>query len=92
MVSNSSLPTQAVASVESYSGVYHYATEDESALNIMVAVKPYLRATQEGYDQCVEQATPLTYIHSNTPSFLLIHGIDDSLLHIKQSTRFANAL
>jgi dipeptidyl aminopeptidase/acylaminoacyl peptidase len=89
---NSYLPTQAVAGVVSYSGVYDYAAEDELAFDIMRAVKPYLRATVEGYDQRVAQASPLTYVHSGAPPFLLIHGLDDSMVNIAQSERLANAL
>jgi acetyl esterase/lipase len=38
------------------------------------------------------QASPLTYVHSNSPPFLILHGTADKIVNLEQSRRFAAAL
>jgi acetyl esterase/lipase len=39
-----------------------------------------------------DQASPLSHVHPDAPPFFVIHGTNDSLLHVEQAREFADAL
>lgn len=51
-----------------------------------------LGKSAEQAPELYRQATPLTYVRSNSPPFLILHGTADKVVNIEQSRRFAEAM
>ena len=52
----------------------------------------YLDKFRDGYEQREIESSPLTYIHSEAPPFLLFHGLNDQWLRIEHTDKFVAAL
>jgi acetyl esterase/lipase len=89
---NFDLPEHAVAGVVSYCAYYDFGAQDDFVGWLQDVKVYYLDATQEGFDQRVIQASPVSHLHADAPPFLLIHGLADDYLTIEHTESFVTAL
>jgi dipeptidyl aminopeptidase/acylaminoacyl peptidase len=71
-----------------------FGLSDFRVLPVEPSMKPLFGplAEQEGMQTAVAEASPITYVTSQVPPFLLIHGDKDSAVPLDQSKRFQSAL
>lgn len=81
-----------IAAVVAYYGVYdmtvllsrdHLARENP--INQLLGDTPDI-------DQAAKDASPITHVHPGAPPFLLVHGLDDSVVPVEQTRALAAAL
>ncbi len=90
---NTTLPSQSVAGVVSYGATYNFAAVEDFLIGRRIEkYNTYLGRTQDGYEQRVLQASPVSYIHTAAPPFLLFHGLNDAVVRSEHTGKFASAL
>jgi acetyl esterase/lipase len=91
---NSTLTEPIVVGVVSYSAMYLFGTEDDYKEPEMSKLffDRYLRKSDDGYEERLAKASPITHIQIDAPPFLIIHGSEDEVLKVSHSERFVTAL
>lgn len=56
------------------------------------SLRQLLKAPQKDIQEQAAQASPINYVHSKAPPFLLFHGTQDHLVDVSQADRFVEAL
>lgn len=82
--------SSAVRCVVDMSGPIDFLMVDEDARSRFLT--PWLGANGETYDKNAKAASPLTYIDSEDPPILIIHGSDDQLVPVDHAIKFRDAL
>jgi acetyl esterase/lipase len=91
---NSPLTESTVVGVISYSGVYLYGADDDYSSTEWVNefIDHYLRKSEDGYEERMAEASPMTHIQTDAPPFLLVHGGEAEWVKVSHSERFMTAL
>lgn len=82
--------SSAVKCVVDISGPVDFLAFNEEARARTLAA--WLGADKETYEMNAEAASPLTYIDSEDPPFLIIHGLDDKIVPIEHAIKLHTAL
>ena len=82
-----------VSGVASYYGPIDVRTPSKTYKGIMVkGVEEFLGAPAEDVPKLAKLASPIAYVDAKDPPFLLLHGVDDTIIPIEESRRFLKAL
>jgi acetyl esterase/lipase len=90
---NGTLLDHAIAGVVSYSPINDYGAVDDFKQSLVFEHNnSYLHKTQDGYEQRVRDASPMSHIHSDAPPILLFQGLDDHFYKVEHTEHFVTAL
>ncbi|MCH8823851.1 MAG: alpha/beta hydrolase [Planctomycetes bacterium] len=82
--------SSAVKCVVDVSGPIDFLAFNEETRKRTLAA--WLGTDKETYEKNAEAASPLTYIDSEDPPILIIHGVDDKIVPIEHAIKFNKAL
>jgi acetyl esterase/lipase len=87
--------SSAVQAVCDWSGPTDLATmEQQAGANYVLShsVRQLLGGTPEEKPDMAKEASPVTYIHTQSPPFLIMHGQHDTIVPVEQSQELASKL
>jgi acetyl esterase/lipase len=85
------LPVKGVCSMAGFYD-FEYYQKDPGENSLPGVITPYLGGTISEKAQAYRDASPINYITSKAPPFLMWHGLQDHRVPFSQSTRFRDAL